>query len=539
MRNQQINKLTNIIHNRAFISSLLLTILLYAFEEVLFSSIQGKILRSMANKTSLEFSSYIITSLVAFLLLFLYFWVSANAGKKVKLLFFFMFSIVAFIQYGYWGVYNRFVSVDDFSLAATSQFELWWMAATLFFNGWCFLPIIAYLIFLILVQDENKRDKLFLLETVVLLVVISLINVHLPFSKDSGISFTKFSHTATLRILSPSQALPTQPFTFQADTKPQNNIVLIIDESIRADHLSINQYTRPTTPFLEKLAQDPHFYNWGTAVAGATCSPLSNLLLITGAPVGTDSKVISAYYPNVFQYANAMGYQTHYIDAQTNSLWNGLSMNDLLYMDSWITAQDLGGSNNLERDFRAAEIIREIVSTSTGNFIALNKSGVHFLYEYSYPKEQTIWKPIPPNYNYQDFPELVINAYDNGIRFNVDNFFEHLLLGRSIIPPDIIYIYTSDHGQTLFENNESWLHCNFTKREASVPMLILGHLDKAVDTTYQASHSNILPTILDLMNVPLSNRVQKYNKSLLTATSEDSKNRQFTDGAYRINDFDQ
>ena len=59
--------------------------------------------------------------------------------------------------------------------------------------------------------------------------------------------------------------------------------MLIIDESIRPDHLSLNGYKRATTPYLEELARQPGLvHNWGAAASGATCSQLSNALMITG-----------------------------------------------------------------------------------------------------------------------------------------------------------------------------------------------------------------------------------------------------------------
>ena len=67
---------------------------------------------------------------------------------------------------------------------------------------------------------------------------------------------------------------------------PKNNIVLVIDESIRGDHLSVNGYKRETTPFLDALSQEDSFYNWGLAVAGATCSHPSNSLILTGVRQG-------------------------------------------------------------------------------------------------------------------------------------------------------------------------------------------------------------------------------------------------------------
>ena len=180
-----------------------------------------------------------------------------------------------------------------------------------------------------------------------------------------------------------------------------------------------------------------------------------------------------------------MNYHTYYLDAQTDYLWNGLSAADLATLDGWLTVREFGADE--ERDLRAADWIRERVRSTSGNFIVLNKKGVHFLYEQSYPPGQEIWSPIPTDYHTQ--PELVRNAYDNGIRYNVDEFFAHLLPDPADASlQNTVYVYTSDHGQTLFEGGVSWLHCNYTKVEATVPLLILGRLPGSPDMQTAASH---------------------------------------------------
>ncbi|MCZ2123651.1 MAG: sulfatase-like hydrolase/transferase [Anaerolineales bacterium] len=80
------------------------------------------------------------------------------------------------------------------------------------------------------------------------------------------------------------------------------------------------------------------------------------------------------------------------------------------------------------------------------------------------------------------------------------------LLSNLHILKNTVFLYTSDHGQTLFENNATWLHCNYTTMEATVPLLMIGKdLPLVATKNFLASHSNIFPTLLDLMEVPLNN----------------------------------
>ena len=63
--------------------------------------------------------------------------------------------------------------------------------------------------------------------------------------------------------------------------QPQvEKIVLIVDESIRADILGINGYPAATTPWLRTI--DSGIVNFGLAASASNCSDYSNLMLRTG-----------------------------------------------------------------------------------------------------------------------------------------------------------------------------------------------------------------------------------------------------------------
>jgi glucan phosphoethanolaminetransferase (alkaline phosphatase superfamily) len=297
---------------------------------------------------------------------------------------------------------------------------------------------------------------------------------------------------------------------------PQNNIVFVIDESLRGDHLSINGYSRDTTPTLKNLMDDGFIDNWGLAVSSTTCSFSSNPHILTGALPTIDDYSMVSTLPTIFQYAYAMGYRTYYLDAQENYLWNGLTPSDKKYIEMWKNSDDFG--ENYLADQQAARFIRQELQNSVGNFMVLNKKGMHIKYENNYPENEGLWFPTPPDKNYRINHALVLNTYDNAVHYNLESFFKVLLPNRKPLPNTVI-LYTSDHGDTLQENGEAWSHCSNTSPEATVPLFMIGEIENQPDTNYQASHSNIFPTLLDLMNVPENARQKQYNYSLLKANS--------------------
>ena len=529
-------KLQNI--NIPFLIALVFTLLLYAWEEYLFGFPQIGYLRFQVFNNIENLTLGLLSTAYTFIICCLFVQVSLAAGKPFKLLSGFLFSVAMIVQYGYWQGLHRLANPIDFRTAIKSPFDLWLTSAELFFNWLSLLPIALYLILLVLAPKRANHSARNFGLIIVIMIGVNTLNFYTdPDSKrNTGISLTHFFQTLNSAILMEHTIKPRATVPLISQSKPQNNLVLIVDESIRSDHLSVNDYERSTTPYLKALAGQGYIHNWGTAVSGATCSFISNPLIITGLPVMPDNQPNPDEYPTLFQYAKAMGYQTHYLDAQSNYLWNGLYVGDLADVDHWVNTETLG--NDIENDFRAADHIHQLVTSSVGNFVVLNKRGVHFLYEDSYPPEQTIWEPTPPNFTYRAYPELVANAYDNGIRYNVNTFFERLFPDVEAGLEQTIYLYTADHGETLFEGGSSALHCFFSKLEASVPLLLIGRLDLAVDTTYKASHSNIVPTLLDLMAVPADQYAYPYRPSLLTAQGSDSVDRFFLDGALAAINFD-
>jgi membrane-anchored protein YejM (alkaline phosphatase superfamily) len=284
------------------------------------------------------------------------------------------------------------------------------------------------------------------------------------------------------------------------------------------------------------LAKDGFIANWGRTAAAGTCSELSNALLYHGLPPLPDPDNRRFQNPTIFQYAQAMGYETYFFDAQANYLWNDMRYDDLVHVDHWLNIDTLG--DNREADFRVAEQVQALLAEKSGLFIAINKRGTHFHYNDVFPASEAVWTPIPADpTNYED-PNMVKNSYDNAILYNNEHFFRNLLPDTSILENSIM-VYTGDHGETLGEGNRDAPHCGDSLVEANVPLLLIGQALPPLDTTFAAGHINIFATLLDLMNVPMSARLHDYPISLLKATAADSQPRTFLSGSNMVVPFDE
>jgi len=348
---------------------------------------------------------------------------------------------------------------------------------------------------------------------------------------------------------------------------PNNNVIFIFDESIRADHMSLNGYERPTTTYLDELQRKHQLVNWGTASSASTSSHPSYDAFIAGATpeqIETLSLRQLNSMPTIFQYAKAMNYKTTLIDGQMMKYWGG-APDDLNYIDEFdslavidnpdrkedyqtasnkITDEALrtNGLKQWEIDTKIAERVNKIFTSSTGNFIFIYKRGCHFPYEKNYPENEEHWKPVYHFHEQYEIPPAdkvgaIINSYDNSLSYNLDDFFKTLSKDYSDLPNNTIIVYTGDHGESFFANGKAG-HGGETKGEAAVPLFILGMKDRTVDTGFKASHANMFTTLLDLMNYPEELRKYPYAISLFKAKAADSRPRYFNPSLEKRVPFD-
>lgn len=546
-----ISEILNRTDRRALRLSLFFALSLITFEAFFFHINYGVyivhfFLKDWSHVFFLSSISLILSAMVFFL--FSYF--SLVSPWRYKIIYFIVFAFAVLHEYGYQNAYGRYSDIVDLSIASATTTEQKLNSIMIYFNPTAIIPCIAFLVFLIISKPQSVRYglKSFLVVLVLFFSVYSGVwYVTTKYAVDAYpvVSLGAFSRTSIGYLLF-------NTFSYQKDRekverpqlaenyRPNNNIVFVLDESIRGDHLSLNGYSKQTTPFLDELNQEGLLKNWGIAASASTCSLSSHNLLITGLKTeempDTDDMVKKA--PSIFEYAKAMRYKTYYFDGQMNTFWGG-TRDDLTYIDSWQNTSGFIKSENWRWyiDFDIAKKVNEIINTSTGNFIFIFKHGNHTPYSKNFPSEQTTWKPSfegwRPNYSgieykiSQDEMTAFVNSYDNAIKYNLDTFFKTLATDYHNLPNNTVIIYTSDHGQTLSEGGLTYSHCGNNPKEAIVPLFMLGNVGQDVDTTFKASHANLLPTILDLMKYPEPMRKREYAISLLKAKATDSKERYF------------
>jgi glucan phosphoethanolaminetransferase (alkaline phosphatase superfamily) len=469
-----------------------------------------------------------------------------------------LFSVfVIIVQLSYWLTLSQFMTGTDLFLAVTVSGDHRVEAILSFFKPRVLLYALPYafiLSALILappVSAFGMTAALSVLPAIYLLASNYVLFLHVPersihlnplTSFLRAILHCKFENSRKYR--GPRDDLP----LFCAPQRPSDSIVYVIDESVRGSNLSLNGYPRATTPFLQSLETRGLLKNFGICVAAASFTHISNAYLITGHNAFPDDDFRTDKNPTIFDYAKKMGYETIYIDINRvylSSLMKAAGDGPVRSLDRWMTEQSFEGrrvGTDTTMDLCVARFLSNLLNESNGYFILVNKKGLHFHYSNNYPddKASAIWKPVMKSLASIDPSaagrEKLVNTYDNGIRFQVDEFFRAFV--SETTNQNYAVMYTSDHGQTLSEHGQVYTHMKPDQEIVDVPDFLLsgesytrkGLLD-GIAPGIRVSHLNNFATLLDLMDVPMSLRIRPYEKSIFALTEEDNKVRYYMSGS--------
>jgi lipid A ethanolaminephosphotransferase len=336
--------------------------------------------------------------------------------------------------------------------------------------------------------------------------------------------------------------------TMEAPAHPIfNKIVMIMDESVRGDYLSLNDETYNTTPFLKTTN---HLVNFGVAISGGNCSYISRTMFRFGMrqsdlPNGWSEALNK---PTFWELAHRVGYKTVHIEAWTrppmNNFW--LEPGEETLIDADIHIFENPG---YLRDQRLVGKLLHALKEEGPAFIYVEKYGVHFPYStksppdfHAFPASKASNTSNPQNAIVQSIATVLrsflprqtrdseIATYPNAIAWSVDEFFKNLLPGVDL--SKTLIIYTSDHGQNMLPG---WVtHCSeapVPPGEAYVPLFAITsvpefeqRLEKGAAIGFgRFSHFEIFPTLLLAMGYDPGWVNRSYGPSLMDSPSPDRK----------------
>lgn len=263
----------------------------------------------------------------------------------------------------------------------------------------------------------------------------------LPYSLYFGTA--KYFNTPTIKLKEVKQ---------QVFTKEENlDIVLVVGESVRADHLSLNGYYRNTNPL---LSQQENLISFKRVFTPFTFTAQSVPQILTDKSI--DNKQKNQEFTSLYTVLNKASFNTEWIGNQSLEK----SYRDIIYSNKSYVIIDKFHSFLSFKKEKDLELLKyfSVDDSQLGNRIStLHMIGSHWYYNNRFGSDFEHFKPITTSKHLGSLKkEALINSYDNTILY-LDNFLNKLIEKLKKSSKKTILIYISDHGETLGEDGK-WLH---------------------------------------------------------------------------------
>jgi glucan phosphoethanolaminetransferase (alkaline phosphatase superfamily) len=282
----------------------------------------------------------------------------------------------------------------------------------------------------------------------------------------------------------------------------RKNVVMIIVDALRPDHMGLYGYARDTTPYLSSLAKQGKLINL-TNVRGSCGESACGLASIASSKY---SHQLPSKPFTLQQVLQLQGYQINMIlGGDHTNFYNLKSMYGKVdsYFDGSMTKNYYMNDDRLVVD-RAKELP---AWTGTPTMFQFHLMSTHTL-----GKRLENFEKFQPSKVYAGITEGAprqeyINYYDNGV-LQADATIRELLslLEAKNYLKDSLIVITADHGESLGEHN-SIGHGNSVREELlRVPLLLLNFANDSkppLEVNQFVSQVDIAPTILHEMGMAI------------------------------------
>ena len=248
--------------------------------------------------------------------------------------------------------------------------------------------------------------------------------------------------------------------------------ILIIGESARRDSWSVYGYSRPTTPYLDKLRGQAIFFQHAVADANVTICAVP--ILLTGmSPSRFDLRAVRG---NLVGLAGEAGYSTAWLMNQDPhiSLLTGIHADRMVYPPSLHTL----ASGKLPLDeVLLPEVRTELAQATRARFVGLHVIGSHWAYDSRYPARFRQFGSGAP-LSYLDAvsgkpDQRVVDAYDNSVAYT-DWFIGQIIDAARALSVPVTVTYFSDHGEDLYllDGRSGHGAASYSKHQFDIPAFV-------------------------------------------------------------------
>ena len=285
------------------------------------------------------------------------------------------------------------------------------------------------------------------------------------------------------------------------------NVILIIVDALRPDHVGGYGYSRNTTPYIDSLLSSGRAVKVNKAFSTCAESYCGIVSTLSSRPYfELDTKNI-----NLNSVLKSSGYTVNFI-LSADHRWSGLEKHyppyDLYYNGGMTSAEYIATDDRLVIDK-----LKTIEDFSSPTFFYFHLMSTHVASPR--PEKFALFRPYTTQerwyYNLPGFslfyPEVQdsrINYYDNGVvasDYRVKEVIS-LLEKKGYMENSVVWII-SDHGDALGERGKYGHILNLYQNQISIPMIIVDPEIERYKELRVASQLDVAPTILDRLGIDI------------------------------------
>lgn len=285
----------------------------------------------------------------------------------------------------------------------------------------------------------------------------------------------------------------------------RRNVVLVMVDALRADHMGVYGYGRPTTPFLSDLAGSGRLKKVELALSSCAESSCGILSTITSKPF----RHLSTPNFSILNLLRDQGYDIYQILSADHTFAGERAAygdGQTAYFDSSSSARF--GVNDDNAIFEGLEQVPDYADRPA--LLHFHLMSVHFA-----GVKHDAFKRWSPWLVRQDFASIVnsrrdlvalVNNYDNGV-LEADDTIRRLFdeLGRKGYLQDSLVVIVADHGEGLGDRDpgpDGLGHVHSLRQEfIRIPLLIYDQADAPYANLSFATQVDVAPTIVERLGL--------------------------------------
>ena len=285
----------------------------------------------------------------------------------------------------------------------------------------------------------------------------------------------------------------------------RRNVIIIMIDAARADHLQVYGYDRPTTPFLARLKASGQLRLVTTALS--TCSDSNCGIMSTlGSQPFRDQSLDNF---KLYDVLRDQGYRLHFILGGSHR-WYGLRD---YYAEKPDTLFD--GTNSIRHPANDDRVLFDGLDRVPASDGAPSFFQFHLMSAHGIGVVQDRFRLFNPSgyswtaaFTRRPDAGVIINTYDNGLR-QADAIIEELFaaLDRKGYLSDSLVVLLGDHGEGFGEHGTGgpyFGHFRFLYQEhIAIPLMIYDPRPEPYANLAFATQLDVAPTILDRLGLPI------------------------------------